>query len=67
MAREPEIEAAALVAFAGMDATAFINLTDPLEQAVVQAVAERCIELRVARDKNLAVEIANNLGQVLSG
>jgi hypothetical protein len=65
--REPEIEAAALVAFAGMDAIAFVQMSDPLDQAVVQAAAERCLELQALRDKNLAVEIANNLGQVLGG
>lgn len=67
MAREPEIEAAAMVAFAGIDPARFLATSDPLEQEVIQAVADRCIELHRLRDENLALLIANNLAKAFGG
>lgn len=67
MAREEEIEAAAMVAFAGIDPGRFLATKDPLEQEVIQAVADRCLELHRLRDENLATMIANNVAKAMYG
>jgi hypothetical protein len=67
VAREEEIEAAAMVAFAGIDPARFMATTDLLEQQVIQAVADRTLELHRVRDENLATMIANNIVAALYG
>ncbi len=41
-----EVEAAALVALAGLDPIAFLNETDPLRVRVIEAVARRVLDVR---------------------
>jgi hypothetical protein len=57
----------ALVALAGLDAGRFLRTRDPLEQEAVLAAAERAVELRQQLDRNLAVLIADSVGQVFGG
>jgi hypothetical protein len=62
-----EIEAAAIVGFAGLDALAFIQMEDPLEQAVVLAVANRIVELKTDERQDLARLIRNEVVEGISG
>jgi hypothetical protein len=63
----PEIEQAAVVAYAGLDANAFLRCDDPLELMVTLAVTKRLVEMRQRRDRDLAQLIANAVGRMLGG
>jgi len=42
----------------------FFKAQDPAEVLAMQAIADRTAELNRIRDKNLAVEIANKVGEL---
>lgn len=65
--RDEEIEAAALVAHAGLDAVHFLRSTDPVELAAMQGIAGRVLELRHEDRKELANLIRNEIAEMLNG
>lgn len=65
--RVEEIEAAAIVGFAGLDADAFLRLDEPLEQAVTLAVANRIVELKIDEREDLARRIRHEIAEMLNG
>lgn len=65
-ALDPEIEAAALVAAAGIDLIGYLH-ADELEQAVILAAAARVHEIHQLDRHNLAVEIRNEIGELFGG
>lgn len=67
MPRDPDIEAAAMIAAAGIDPTRYMSTADEVEQLAIVAVASRAIELRRFENEQLAVLIANKVGEMLGG
>lgn len=65
--RAPEIEAAAVIALAGLDVHRFLACDDPLEVAVMQGVATRVLELQAEQRQHLAQCIRDEIGTMLSG
>jgi hypothetical protein len=61
------LEAAAVVALAGMSATEFLNETDSFKRNMTLLIAEKVMELQNRMDQNRAVMIANAVGKMLSG
>jgi hypothetical protein len=58
------INAAAQIGVVGMDPLAFLKTTDGFERNLMLAVADRMMHYRQMLDKNLAVEIANQVGKL---
>lgn len=46
---------------------ALLEERDPVRRLVLQAVLTKAVEINTVHRRNLAVEIANNLGKVLGG
>lgn len=65
--RDEEIEAAALVAHAGLDVGRFLESDDAVDLAVMQGVADRVLELRAEDRKELANLIRNEIAEMLNG
>jgi len=61
------VRAAAWVAEAGIDPIWFLNTANDLEQLIAQSIAKVAEENRQRRDRNLAIQIANAVGRMLSG
>jgi hypothetical protein len=55
----PELTAAAGLAACGFDGWRLLATSDDTERIVLQALAERSLELQDIRDQNLAVRIVN--------
>ena len=64
---DEEIETAAMIAEAGLDAIRFLITEDELEAAAIAATAARTIARNELRDQNLAVRIANAVGERILG
>ena len=57
--------AAADMAFLGLDPMKYLR-AQSFERDIMTAVAKRVADLTDVRDKNLAVQIANNVGKLFS-
>lgn len=58
---------AAYLAAAGIDPAAYLHTSDELEQQLLIEIAQRVHEIRAIERHNLAVEIANSVGEMLGG
>lgn len=56
-----------MIGHAGMNAYAFLREEDALAQLTALKVAQRMIELRDRRDDQMAIRIANRVGEMLGG
>lgn len=66
LTRDPAIEAAAVAASVGLDPMVVLRASSE-EMPAVTALIARLVELGEQRDENLAVRIANAVGQVFGG
>lgn len=66
MSGRDEIRSAADIAVAGMDVSHYLNLKEPTERLAMGAIAQEVIERQRVRDHNLAVQIVNGVGKLIS-
>lgn len=56
---------AALCSIAGIDPMVYLKSDDPVEQIALLAIARHYFEIREDLDRNLAIEVVNQLGQAM--
>ena len=64
IAKRPETRAAAFLTSFGLDGMRLFSTADQTEALALAAVAKQAQEIATQRDKALAVEIANAVGQL---
>lgn len=60
------VDIAVDMAALGLDPLVFLRTTDDTEKALLMEVYERLVKVKEIQDRNFAIEIANQLGKVLS-
>jgi len=55
---------AAQLGVLGLDPMRFLKIKDPLERSLMVQIGERMVKYKQQMDHNLAVDIANSVGQL---